>query len=136
MTTQLAQRYIGFRVAQDRDTDILQWWDAIPAGERSHILRSLIRAYLCGEIILTPQGEQPTVFSSSVQLAQLQADALWIKTALSDMPAYLEHMISGLQVIAAQPVPPIAPNQGNGSSPDLSEQAAAERAARIKSRSW
>ena len=124
-------RYIGFRALPDRDDDLLDWWDAIPNGERSHILRSLIRAYLCGEIIVTPEGEKPTEVSRTLQLAQLQAEAIWVRNALMELPGYLEHLIGGLKIVQAGSQPVVAASNGQ-----ISEQQAEERARRISSRKW
>jgi hypothetical protein len=128
-------RYIGFRVLSDRDDDILDWWDSIPNGERSHILRTLIRAYLCGEIVLTPEGEKPTEFSRNLQLAQLQAEALWIKNSLQDLPEYLENLIGGLKVVQGQSSP-VAPTAGEANGSPIAQDDAEQRAAQITKRGW
>lgn len=128
-------RYIGFRVLAERDEDILAWWDAIPAGERSHLLRSLIRAYLCGEILITPEGEQPMEFSRSLQLAQLQAEALWIKNSLKDLPVYLENLIGSLKVVQTRSIP--SPDRVSETSyPPINQQGAEQRAQQIAQREW
>jgi hypothetical protein len=128
-------RYIGFRVLAERDEDILDWWNTIPNGERSHILRSLIRAYLCGEVILTPEGEKPTEFSRNLQLAQLQAEALWIKNSLKDLPEYLENLIGGLKVVQAQSSPAV-PALAETNSQPITSQGVEQRAQQISKRGW
>ena len=124
-------RYIGFRAQPDRDEDILGWWDALPGGERSHILRNLIRAYLWGEIVLTPEGEAPTEFSRDLQLAQLQAEVMWIRNTLMDLPDYLEQLIGGLKIVQAQSQPVAA-----SSDLPITEQKAEQRARRISISGW
>ena len=32
-------KIIGFKAFYERDDDILDWWENIPSGERSHVLR-------------------------------------------------------------------------------------------------
>lgn len=132
-------QYIGFRVLSERDDDILGWWDSIPNGERSHILRCLIRAYLYGEIVITPEGEKPTEFSRSLQLAQLQAETQWIKNSLNDLPSYLENLIGGLKVVSAQaqPKPPSAPaSDSESDSTPITSQGVEQRALHIAQRGW
>ena len=87
-------KLIGFRAFYDRDEDILDWWENIPPGERSHVLRSLIRAYLTDEVIVTPYGEEAIAFSSSVQLARVQSDTTQIRDAVMEIPNYIEQIIS------------------------------------------
>lgn len=138
--SQTAIKYIGFRVKDERDEDIVDWWSALPSGERSHILRSLIRAYLDGVIVITPEGEEPTQFSHSLQLAQLQSQANWIKNTLLDLPAYLEHLLGGLKVTptpaAVQPPAMVVAEPARPDKSLLDEQVMAERAQRILNREW
>jgi hypothetical protein len=87
-------KIIGFKAFFERDDDILDWWENIPSGERSHVLRSLIRAYLTGEVVITPYGEEAVAFSSSVQLARVQSDTTQIRDAIREIPTYIEQIIS------------------------------------------
>ena len=45
-TSKRRYRMITFKVFEDTDSDILDWWEGIDEGERSDALRDLIRAYL------------------------------------------------------------------------------------------
>ncbi len=106
---QRSSKIIGFKAFYERDEDILDWWENIPSGERSHVLRSLIRAYLLGEITVTPYGEEVLAFSSSVQLARVQSDTNWIRDALKDIPNHVEQIINRkLLTLPAQSMPPVA----------------------------
>jgi hypothetical protein len=140
-------KLIGFKAFLDRDEDIVVWWELMPPGERSHVLRSLIRAFLHGQVVTI--GEAPTAFSRSVQIAQVQADTRWIKDALLDLPDYLEDLLSRtgraivqnipVSAMPTQPVPspkvamPPAPKP---SVADLSENEADLRASRILKTKW
>lgn len=42
------ERYIGFKAFRDTDRDIIDWWEELPPGQRSQILRTLIRQYAIG----------------------------------------------------------------------------------------
>jgi hypothetical protein len=133
--SQSAIKYIGFRVLPGRDRDIVDWWDTIPSGERSHILRSLIRAYICGEVVPTPEGEKPTEFSRTLQLAQLQAEAQWIKNSLKDLPEYLENLIGGLKVVQTHTAP-VASTPPEMDSAPITQQGVEQRAKHISNRGW
>jgi hypothetical protein len=45
-TNKRRYRMITFKVFEDTDSDILDWWESIDEGERSDALRDLIRGYL------------------------------------------------------------------------------------------
>ncbi len=112
-TMTMKSKIIGFRVCTERDEDILAWWETIPAGERSQVLRTLIRAFVHGEISPTPPGEQPTSHSRSIQLSHVQADTRWIRDALLDMPGYLEDLFDELRqtLVTSRRVPTAQPAQ-------------------------
>src|SRR3990167_1268290 len=98
-------KIIGFKAFFERDDDILDWWENIPSGERSHVLRSLIRAYLTGEVIVTTYGEEAVAFSSSVQLARVQSDTTQIRDAVMEIQTYIEQIISQkMRVVQAAPI--------------------------------
>jgi len=85
-TSKRRYRMITFKVFEDTDSDILDWWEGIDEGERSDALRDLIRGYL---------GKQPrrNKLLTIPELLEVRQDTLWIRDALNDMPAYLERVI-------------------------------------------
>lgn len=129
-------KIIGFKAFYERDEDILDWWENMPMGERSHVLRSLIRSYLSGEVVVTPSGEEAVNFSNSVQLARVQADTTRIRDAIMEIPEYLEQLVSTkLRVVQATPAAHEA-GEVSTSAGATSEDEAARRAARTKKASW
>ena len=130
-TAQRTNKIIGFKAFFERDDDILDWWDNIPAGERSHVLRTLIRAYLSGEVIVTPYGEEALSFSSSVQLARLSSDTAHIRAALHDIPTSIEQVLSQkLRTVQAAPTAALMP------SGTASEEDAEKRVWRMQKETW
>lgn len=125
-------KIIGFKAFFERDDDILDWWENIPSGERSHVLRSLIRAYLTGEVIVTPYGEEAVAFSSSVQLARVQSDTTQIRDAVMEIPTYIEQIISQ-KMRGVQAVPAI---QAAMPTATASEDDAEKRIQRMQKKSW
>jgi len=127
-----SNKVIGFKAFFERDDDILDWWENIPSGERSHVLRSLIRAYLTGEVIVTPYGGEAIAFSSSVQLARVQSDTTQIRDAVMEIPTYIEQIISKkMRVVQAAPITSDAMPTANASEED-----AEKRIQRLQKKSW
>lgn len=125
-------KLIGFRAFYERDDDILEWWENIPNGERSHVLRTLIRAYLTGEVIVTPLGENPAGFSTSVQLSRVQADTTWIRDAILEIPDYIEQVITKkVRVVQAAPV-----ETDTQPTATATEDDAEKRIQHMQKRSW
>ena len=85
--------------------------------------------------MLTPEGEKPTEFSRNLQLAQLQAEAMWIKNSLKDLPEYLENLIGGLKVVQGQSSP-VVPTAGEASSSPIPQEDMEQRAVHIAKRGW
>lgn len=126
-------KIIGFKAFFERDDDILDWWENIPSGERSHVLRSLIRAYLTGEVIVTPYGEEAVAFSSSVQLARVQSNTTQIRDAVMEIPTYIEQIISQ-KMRGVQATPAI---QSDAIPTAIaSEDDAEKRIQRMQKKSW
>ena len=100
-TSKRRYRMITFKVFEDSDGDILDWWEAIDEGERSDAVRDLIRGYL---------GQQPRIRKvlTIPELLEVRQDTLWIRDALNEMPGYLERLvqqvvINGVGKITMQP---------------------------------
>jgi hypothetical protein len=125
-------KIIGFKAFFERDDDILDWWENIPSGERSHVLRSLIRAYLTGEVVITPYGEEAVAFSSSVQLARVQSDTTQIRDAIREIPTYIEQIISKKM----QAVQVASTTADAMPSANATEEDAEKRISRLQKKSW
>ena len=100
-TTKRQYRMITFKVFEDSDGDILDWWEAIDEGERSDAVRDLIRGYL---------GQQPRTrkLLTIPELLEVRQDTLWIRDALNEMPSFLERLvqqvaINGVGQVSMQP---------------------------------
>ena len=79
------KRSIGFKACEQEDEDLITWWEAMPKGARSNVLRTLIRA------AMQIQAEASRV--QHQHLDQLSDDTAWLKQALNDLPGYLETII-------------------------------------------
>ena len=83
-TKKRVNKMIGFRAYSDTDTDLLAWWESIDPGERSDMLRELIRFAL---------GYQPLREKPVDILADVRQDVMWMRAALNDLPGYVERVI-------------------------------------------
>lgn len=137
-------KLIGFKAYFDTDTDILNWWDGIADGERSHVIRDVIRAYLGLPAVQRTAIATPTQ-SNIIQMPELLAvreDTEWIRNALNDMPNYIERVI--FHVAAMQPTGTDsnqASNQVTRASPTEEENAlnqneAQRRDKRMRKATW
>ncbi len=133
---------IGFKAFQDTDADLLTWWESIPEGERSGILRDLIRTTLAG------QGNRPRSNGHSTngngahpngpgyqQFAQVSEDTARIRNALTDLPGYLERLVT--QVAVVRPVmQPETPDDLPGDTRRLEQDAIDRRKANMRQNAW
>lgn len=132
-TSKRRYRMITFKVFEDTDSDILDWWEGIDEGERSDALRDLIRGYL---------GKQPRrkKLLTIPELLEVRQDTLWIRDALNEMPGYLERLV---QHVAANgmSIHPEARAPANGivlqpTEPSLTDNDSDRRARRMKRSQW
>ena len=137
-------KLIGFKAYFDTDTDILDWWDGIADGERSHMIRDVIRAYLGLPAVQRKAIVAPNQ-SNIIQMPELIAvreDTEWIRNALNDMPNYIERVI--YHVAAMQPTgtdPNHQTNQATRVTPTEDENAlnqneAQRRDKRMRKATW
>jgi hypothetical protein len=135
-TSKRRYRMITFKVFEDTDSDILDWWEGIDEGERSDALRDLIRGYL---------GKQPrkNKLLTIPELLEVRQDTLWIRDALNEMPGYLERLVQHVATngAAQMAIQPEARAPANGvvlqtTEPALSDNDSERRARRMKRSQW
>jgi hypothetical protein len=129
-------KLIAFKAYHDTDADILDWWESIEEGERSEMIRDLIRGFVG---VQSKRRKSPII--DLPELLEVRQDTLWIRDALNDMPAYLERVI---QHVAAntQPVavnheqPRASPVQAQSHEPALTDAESQRRTRRMKRATW
>ena len=123
-------KVIGFRAFFDTDRDLLEWWEGLPAGDRSNVLRELIRTGLQNGV-----GRFNPATIRYSDFSQLCADTAWIRDALVDLPRYVEQVIQ--QIASFQPVSMVLGNNGESrASPRLDESNAQRRENRMRQSRW
>ena len=125
-------KLIAFKAFFDTDRDILEWWEGMQDGERSEVIRDLLRGYLKG--LPLHEARRPKVAVDGSVVLQVRDDPAWIRGALNDMPAYLEVLLGRMSVnpmlmSVAQPMP--EPSDNN-----LPNDALARRKARMGKAGW
>ena len=129
-------KLIAFKAYYDEDEDILDWWEGIQDGERSEIIRDVVRQYL----------DLPTKRRKKLiipELTDVRRDTVWIRDALNELPEYLDRLIkevadaAGKRPVILQPGARASP-QGNPEEPeeDLSQDEQKERSKRMKNATW
>ena len=135
-TSKRRYQMITFKVFEDTDSDILDWWEGIDEGERSDALRDLIRGYL---------GKQPrkNKVLTIPELLEVRQDTLWIRDALNEIPGYLERLVQHVAANGAAGITlqPVARSPTNGdvlppTEPALSDNDSERRTRRMKRSQW
>ncbi len=124
------KKSIGFKALDDADADIIAWWETLPGGDRSQALREIIRAAI-GHTSRVPVKAAPA--APTMELIRVCDDTAWIRSALTELPSYLEQMWSRLAVVQTS----IAPAEVDSAAEARLEQEAIERRrARMKQSEW
>ena len=129
-------KLIAFKAYYDEDEDILDWWEGIQDGERSEVIRDVVRQYL----------DLPTKRRKKLiipELTEVRRDTVWIRDALNELPEYLDRLIkevadaAGNRPVALQPDARASP-QGNPEEQeeDLTQDEQKERSKRMKNATW
>lgn len=95
-------KVIGLKVYADCDADIINWWESIAVGERSDILRDLIRMAIGGRMHKPKAVDLPG-------LTDIKQDTDWIKSALNDLQRLIQTTAQPVAGAMQQP-PPRAPD--------------------------
>ncbi|NLF79142.1 MAG: hypothetical protein GX573_25900 [Chloroflexi bacterium] len=128
-------KVITFKVFYDTDEDILDWWEGIETGERSEMLRDLIRDRATGCHRSNQKSVPEPEVVPMMELARVRDDTTWIREALHVMPSYLEQVIQ--TVAAMQPAMAAAGGVISlQSEPALSTQVKTEREVNMRKKKW
>jgi hypothetical protein len=123
------------KMTPNEDSDLIAWWNSIPRGSRNAVLKDVMRDYLernrGGYRPVMPKNV-PQPFDPK-RFTQISEDTAWIRTALMDLPGYLERVMQFVSAQAAS-APPAA--QSMGANGAMNEDAAARREARMKGKQW
>jgi hypothetical protein len=127
------------KMTYNEDSDLIAWWNSIPRGSRNAVMKDMMRNYIehnrGGYRPIMPRNV-PQPFDPG-RFTQVCDDAAWIRTALMDLPGYVERVI---QHVAANGG--VQSNNrsltGNGvlQAEDVSHEDAMRRESRMKKAKW
>jgi hypothetical protein len=129
MQTMRAKTSIGFKANAEADQDIIAWWEALPTGDRSRALRDLIRA------AITNSGANHNGNGHAPEMVQVAADTAWLRSALMELPNYLEGLFSRMPVAHTEGQAVCAQGQPE-EQPRMDQVALDRRRANMKRSSW
>lgn len=94
MTTRTARVTVTIKLTAGKDDDLLAWLAAFPKGTRQANVKRMLR-----DAVRRQQEDERC-------LAQIGQDTAWLRTALSEMPAWMEGLLSRMAVMQVPEVSP------------------------------
>ncbi len=83
------------KMTYTEDSDLIAWWNSIPRGSRNAVMKDMMRVYIDhnrgGYRPIIPRNI-PQPFDPG-RFTQVCDDTAWIRTALMDLPGYVERVI-------------------------------------------
>ena len=124
------------KMTYSEDADLIAWWHRIPRGSRNAVMKDMMRDYMARERggyrpILPRNVPQPF---DPARFTQVCDDAAWIRSALMDLPAYVERVIQHVASIAPGNGVPVS--NGSVQPQDVSDDVAERREQRMKKAKW
>lgn len=127
------------KMTYSEDADLIAWWNSIPRGSRNAVMKDMMRVYIDhnrgGYRPIIPRNI-PQPFDPG-RFTQVCDDAAWIRTALMDLPGYVERVIQHVAAVGGVQSSIRSPN-GNGvlQAEDVSSEDAMRRENRMKKAKW
>ncbi len=127
------------KMTYSEDTDLIAWWNSIPRGSRNAVMKDMMRDYIehnrGGYRPIMPRNV-PQPFDPG-RFTQVCDDAAWIRTALMDLPGYVERVIQHVAAVGGVQ-PNIRSPNGIGvlQTEDVSPEDAMRRESRMKKAKW
>jgi hypothetical protein len=122
MVTRIARTTLTIKLTAGKDDDLIAWLASLPKGERQvtakHLLRDAVRR----------------LHDDENRLAQIGEDTAWLRAALSEMPTWMEGLLSRVAVAKDSETAP--PNVKAVRTGQLSTEGVARREKRIAKATW
>lgn len=106
-----------------KDDDLIAWLSALPKGCRQAVIKDMLRGIV--------QQDHPEI-SDADQLAQIGQDTAWLRAALSDLPNWMESLLSRVAVVQAFEPSGVKPARTG----QLSTEGVTRREKRIAKTAW
>jgi len=118
------------------DTDLIGWWNSIPRGSRNAVMKDMMRDYIernRGGFRPVMPRNLPQPFDPK-RFTQVCDDAAWIRSALNDLPGYMERMIQ--HVAAMQPVGGVVGTYAREPTKVVDDEEVTKREAKVRKAQW
>lgn len=127
------------KMTYSEDSDLIAWWNSIPRGSRNAVMKDMMRDYIennrGGYRPIMPRNV-PQPFDPG-RFTQVCDDAAWIRTALMDLPGYVERVIQHVAAVGGVQPNILSPNgQGVLQGEEVSNEDATRRENRMKKAKW
>ena len=124
MATRAPRVTLTIKLTAGKDDDLIDWLDTVPQGQRQSAVKRLLREALAHE--QNPQAEHTR---------QMSQDMAWLRAAMSELPTWLEELLSRLAIVnAVEPPSPLNPKPSRADQ--LSTEGVTRREKRIANTSW
>jgi hypothetical protein len=118
------------------DTDLIGWWNSIPRGSRNAVMKDVMRDYIernRGGFRPVMPRNVPQPFDP-LRFTQMCEDAAWIRSALNDLPGYMERVIN--HVVAMQPTSVAHSSYAREPTVSVDDNQANRREERVRKAKW
>ena len=123
MATRAPRVTLTIKLTAGKDDDLIDWLASLPRGQRQSAVKRLLREALA--------AEQNVQADHTHQMSQ---DVAWLRAAMTELPTWLEGLLSRLTVVNA--VEPSSINSKPIRADQLSTEGVTRRAKRIANTSW
>lgn len=124
------------KMTYSEDSDLIAWWNSIPRGSRNAVMKDMMRSYIednrGGYRPIMPRNI-PQPFDPG-RFTQVCDDTAWIRTALMDLPGYVERVIQNVAAIA--PAARVSTGSSVSQMGEVTNEAAVRREQRMKKAKW
>ncbi len=86
------------KLVEGKDDDLIDWLASLPKGRRQVMIKEMLR----DAVQRNHQG-----VSNADQLMQIGQDTAWLRAALSEMPTWMEGLLSRIAVVQAHETLPM-----------------------------
>ncbi len=122
MATRIARTTLTIKLTAGKDDDLIAWLASLPKGERQVTAKQLLRDAV------------RRLHDDEHRLAQIGEDTAWLRAALSEMPAWMEGLLSRVVVTKASET--ALPDVKTARTGQLSTEGVARREKRIAKATW
>jgi hypothetical protein len=124
MSDPLVRIPVTIKLTAGKDDDLIDWLASLPKGTRQAAIKNMLR-----DAVQRSRQEA----NSAALMAQIGQDTAWLRAALSEMPTWMEGLLSRIAVIQTPEAPSDVKPSRTG---QLSTDGVTRREKRIAKATW